>query len=826
MSFRNCLQNAIEAGEIDETRAARIREILDEEIEAARREVGDAAAEDEGARRAFARLEHETLLRERRTRLQVRAVDEVRRRVEARVTGNGEGDPFAALPDLIEHHGSSPDASVASRHRAILGRAHSRMNEAIFEFERDALSRTRNRAQLDNVIREAMGESSGDEAAARLARGWTDAAEFVRTRYNEAGGDVPRLENWGMPHNWDRARVSRAGFEAWRDAVLPRLDRARMIDYDANRPLTDAELDDLVRNAWDAIVTEGWSRREPSARSGGSSLARRRDGQRRVLVFRNADDWLEVNEQFGMGDPFGAMMHYLDRMARDTAAMEILGPNPDATLSFAEQLATRNATLAAPQGTRPRVDQRQVFLMRGMWALHNGSAYAGADSTFSRVLGTAQNIKVSTQLGSAAITALSDQAYHSVARGMNGLSRQSGLQHVLGAFNPLDATHRRQAVRAGLIAEGASQVMGGQGRYVNEIAAFEWSKYLADATLRLSGLSPMTQARRWAFGMEMMGSFADFAELRYRDLNPNFRAQLARYGFEPADWDNIRRTPLYEPEPGAVLLRPEDIAEASHLDPAEADRLAMRYLEMVQTETDFAVPVASLRARAYLGAALAKGNPFVDFLIRSPTMYKSFPVSILLMYGGRSWQAGVRAGGILAVKTTIYATLLGALTLQLKEIVQGRDPRPMAGTPEQARNFWTAALLQGGGLGIFGDFLFSDASRTGGSLGGTVAGPIGDEAARSLASVQRVMTGEAEPGVEALNFIERNTPGGSIWYLRLAYERMLLDQLREEIDPEAQARFRRLERRYRRDYGQGYWWAPGEASPARAPDLGNAIAEP
>ena len=36
--------------------------------------------------------------------------------------------------------------------------------------------------------------------------------------------------------------------------------------------------------------------------------------------------------------------------------------------------------------------------------------------------------------------------------------------------------------------------------------------------------------------------------------------------------------------------------------------------------------------------------------------------------------------------------------------------------------FWGAAIMQGGGLGIFGDFLGQDMSRSGSSLAATFAG--------------------------------------------------------------------------------------------------------
>ena len=80
---------------------------------------------------------------------------------------------------------------------------------------------------------------------------------------------------------------------------------------------------------------------------------------------------------------------------------------------------------------------------------------------------------------------------------------------------------------------------------------------------------------------------------------------------------------------------------------------------------------------------------------------------------------------------------------------------------------------------------------------------------------------ETNAGREALAFAAQNTPGSSIWYLRLAWERLFVDQLRRLIDPEAEAAFARTERRYARDFEQGYWWRPGEPTPDRPPDPGN-----
>jgi nuclear transport factor 2 (NTF2) superfamily protein len=74
-------------------------------------------------------------------------------------------------------------------------------------------------------------------------------------------------------------------------------------------------------------------------------------------------------------------------------------------------------------------------------------------------------------------------------------------------------------------------------------------------------------------------------------------------------------------------------------------------------------------------------------------------------------------------------------------------------------------------------------------------------------------------GAEAVRFAERYQPGGSLWYTRLAMERLIFDELERMADPDAAPRFRRIEQRARRETGQQFFWRPGRRGPERAPDL-------
>jgi hypothetical protein len=159
----------------------------------------------------------------------------------------------------------------------------------------------------------------------------------------------------------------------------------------------------------------------------------------------------------------------------------------------------------------------------------------------------------------------------------------------------------------------------------------------------------------------------------------------------------------------------------------------------------------------------------------------------------------------------------GALALQLKELAKGRDPRPMADS-----RFWYAAALQGGGFGIFGDFFAAAENRFGGGFAQTLAGPLPDTAQGLSRFGEALVSEDEDIGAEALRLVKREMPGASLWYARLGFERLVLDAVQEDIDPDFRRAWRRAERRAA-EQGTQFWWAPGDALPERAPDLENAI---
>jgi hypothetical protein len=158
------------------------------------------------------------------------------------------------------------------------------------------------------------------------------------------------------------------------------------------------------------------------------------------------------------------------------------------------------------------------------------------------------------------------------------------------------------------------------------------------------------------------------------------------------------------------VLSPDAIARQADLSKPDGRALleaATRVLEFVQTEARFAVPEPGVAERSLVLQQLRPGT-FVGELWRSALQFKSFPITILLMHGGRGMaQAGIKGKAAYLASFGITTTLMGALTMQLKDIANGRDPRRM-----DDHRFWLAAFAQGGGAGLLGDFLYSAVART------------------------------------------------------------------------------------------------------------------
>jgi hypothetical protein len=808
MSLRRCIPEMLNDGRIDEQQAERMRRLFDEYHDDYRNLFGESVADHMASQKAIDVFAGEALQAKRQALLQVTAQARIGRDV-GRYTGKDKG---AAVVALFDHDGRAPYSNVDARRRAIEGQAHSMMEGVLMKHSRNMAGQVRGRASLLNLVREAFGENTGDLSAKELAQSWSDTAEMLRMRFNAAGGGIGKLERWGLPQTHDTRAVRAAGFDEWRAFIAPRLDRQRMRNAASGGELSSAGFEASLKQVFTTIRSEGWANREPGGASNGKKLANRH-ADSRFLVFKDADSWLEYSRKFGRpltrvgekidpdGPIFDAMMGHISGMSRDIALAEILGPNPAATVRWIkDSLVQAEAVGTSPDMRGADRAYRATRQVQRMYDEISGSNSRPENQAIALGFSAFRSWQTAAKLGSATLSAVTDVAFQQLTRRFNHIPAAKVMNGYVRLLRPGSVSDRALAIRLGLIAEEASKHAAAQSRYIGEVLTGEVSARLAEGVLRASGLSAWTQAGRWAFGMEFLSHVTHVRGAAWDKLDPGFQRTLARYGFGSSDWDAIRLSPVEEHR-GSVWLMPSSIARTDLRD---------RLMEMILTETDFAVPVASLRTRAMMNSLAPKGTLGGEIL-RSALLFKSFGISMMLTHGRRMIEQDSYNKLRYAAALTISTTLLGALAMQLKGVARGQDPQPM-----DSVDFWAKAGAQGGGWGIYGDFVNSATSRFGDDIYSTAAGPLLSE---MVGVAQMAKAKNKVPGLRRL--IQSNTPGSSIWYVKLAFQREMLDQMQSHADPYYYESFSRMEKRSQDDHNP-YWWHPGQTAPTRAPDVANA----
>ncbi len=811
MSFRDCVEDAVRGGVLT-------REAAEELYARAQSYEAEFRLDLQHSPESAARLGQDAAIKnaKRQTRLAryqaaKQAIINTVNVANVRSHPAGTAKGIAALLGR-DIRGQANYGNVDFRRKAILGQAHATFAEGLSDLRTRLFGLSHDKELLRNVMRELHGEKTGIDQAAGIAKMWTETAENLRQRFNRAGGAIARRSDWGSPQSHDSGLVASASPQEWIDFVMPRLQRDA-ITSEAGVPLGRDELKLLLEDINQAIRTDGVSRLVPG-QGRGAKLANRRQ-QHRVLVFKDADAWLEYAERFGKPDMFKTMMEHIDSMAHDIALLEVLGPNPNAGFRMLEDVA--------------RIDNAGKFELQyneSLFRTVNGSVERNSSVRMADFTDSVASWLVAAKLGSAAISAVSDVGFVGATARWNGLSFTRVMSEMLRQLDPSNEVDRIFATKLGLTAMQWSNAMLTANRYSN-VRGHGASGKAAEVTLRASGLTAWTDAWKRAFGMEFFGNLGDHLSRTIDEMPENLGVALRRYNITDDEWDKIRATAPLEHD-GAKFVSIESILAREDLPIGERETLDNKLQEMVLTEMNFAVPEPDARVRAITSGALfgsgARGTPSGIFA-RLSFQFKGFPLSAISFHVFRAINA--KGGPIsplsYAAQVLISTTLLGGLALQLKEISRGKNPRPI----NDAR-FWGAALVQGGGLGIYGDFLFNDVNRFGGGLTSTATGPfvdlIDDTAKLTLGQLWDLGAGRDMNVIsDVVNYARKYAPGGSLWYARLIFEREVLDQLQLLGDREAPVKFKRRMRSRERRYDQTYWWRMGETTPREPPQLEELI---
>lgn len=782
-----------------------------------------------GAKLAAQRLVKEAEKAKQRLEQNLQAHDRITTYTAAQVKGGHDANKIAALTRLMASlsDGQNHSLSAESLSRGYFATAMSQAIDAFDAIHPGLWGLIANKAAESQLLRALHGETAGMRPEIlKAAHAWKEVTDTLREQFNALGGIVGKLDNWGLPHMWADHRVLRAGQETFVRDMLRLVDRRAYVNPDGSF-FSDSRMVKFLQSAYVAIATNGASEPldlQPKSLVGGVKANRHRIA--RQIHLKDAASAQEAMEKYGAGSLQEQMHGHLRRLSRDIALVQTFGPNADYVVAHFLDRFRREASIDSP-GDAGKMEKVQLEAAH----LYDTVAGNAAPVPNRRMANAARAIRQwlgSAKLGSAAVTAaITDPGTVYLTAHVNHLPLVQVFTNELRALNPADQMEKRLARRAGLLTHTVQDELD---RFGSDTLASQIPAKVANALMRASGLNVISEVRRRAFTTTMLDAIGAVTRTtkRLEDLDPDDWKLLRDKGVTAEDWAVWHAAETHAWRGNDTVLTADAVLNAPGFPKEQRVRAATRLMGAVLEEQDMAVVEPGARERAFMSFGTRPGTVKGE-IVRSFWQFKSFPLAMI----SRHWRRGM---GLYDSKTskagylaTLFAaqTVLGAVALEANDLLSGRDPRSLNPSNEFGTRNWLAAVLKGGSLGLYGDFLFNESTQFGQTLLSSAAGPTAqaftDLDILTRQNILQAMRGdETNFGAEFARVAKSYTPGASLWYAKAALDRMVFSQLQEYFSEGYSAAA--AERAHSRA-GTSYWWNPGEMTPENAPNLANATAE-
>lgn len=681
-----------------------------------------------------------------------------------------------------------------------------------------------NKKGVADLWKELHGEKSGNSTAAEGARAWREVTEELRQRFNDAGGNVGKLEDWSKPQHHSQARVASAGVEKWIADITPKLDRDKYVNLDGSKMSGD-KIHDFLTHAYDSIITDGHNGSEPGSVSGSGVIANRNAAHRQIF-FKDSDAAAQYNALYGEKSLSGLLSGHVSRMSRDIALAERLGPNAAATFKHFNDRALQDEIRQSPTSIK-RLEKQ------GKFNENLFDAVAGKDQVVDQRVANAfqgfRNWMTATKLGKVVITALGDEAGMFSTAIANHVPYAQAMIEELKRVAP--GKSRDFAEHAGL---GLDAMMGHMNRFAQEEFGSSFSGKMASAVMRLSGAERMWAARRQGLGTVLMSSIGKLSRTveHIQDLSVEDHGVLAKKGVTDTNWQVWRRATPEDWGGTSNVLTPKSIwsipdEQLKDLgNPRALKREATtQLLSHVLEEAGMGAMDTGPRQRVTVNLGTQRGS-YGGEIWRSMNLFRGFAFSMMMKHWGRAADMPGMGRIKYLAPLFLYGTAIAAAGNQIRSLLAGQNPENM--NPKENPMFWGKAILRGGGLGFFGDFLYNETTQNDTSLAAALGGPAATTAEDLLSLTHgaffKSQRGErTDEKAKLIRFAKGNFPPLSMWYTQAAADHLLWNHLQEAASP---GYLDRMQARQEATYGKTYFWKPDEAVPHAPPDLSKAFGTP
>lgn len=661
---------------------------------------------------------------------------------------------------------------------------------------------------------------TGNKLAKQAARIIGETTEAGRKMQNEAGAWIGQLPGYVMRQDHDMMRIRRAGLEAWKADMVNLLDHDETFDGDADKFLNETY----------ASLSTGEHERLGGADDwlmgfkGPGNLAKKAS-QGRKLHFKGPAEAFAYHQKYGRGSLLEAIDHDLERAARNTALMRVWGTNPEA--AFDADLSQLR-TAAKKAGDTKTLDGLKERFHRSLFDQVNGGVHGGNPTT-AAVGAFVRGWETLASLGSITVSAITDIPITA------GTMRHSGMGYFEGVLGQVRSLlEGRTTAEANEILEHLGIMMDGTvGDYGARFGTMEGPRGVMARTTRqffkYGGIRWWTDRMRAGVGLALSSNLAKLSGKTFADLPERLKVNLGRYRIGETEWDLIRQIEheqargsrfltsdaanrltddqikAYLGKPGA---KPAEVAKAR-------DEVTTRLSNYFTDQVDEAIN----NPGAYERVITSGGQPTGTLLgeaVRAFMQFKGFGISMARRHLGRELTRLPQMDKAGLAYLILGTTTMGYVAMAAKQMIAGKLPREPEDMTDVAA-LAGQAFAQGGGAGIYGDFLLGDFDRYGRgpieTLGGPVIGTVADTL--KIISKTRRMIGEGKIAdipdkvdADMLRLVKQNLPFQNFIWTKAAVDHLIFYGMMEAASP---GYLRRMKRRTEKEQKQNYWLSPTSA---------------
>ncbi len=669
--------------------------------------------------------------------------------------------------------------------------------------------------QMDiEIMQEMVGITTGVKQAKDIAMILKKYQNSWRNRLNDLGANIGLLDDWitRTTHNTEKmanaSKISKIVGDnrtAWVEFIKGRLDIPRTFTNVSD----PAQIDNILGDIYNSIMSGDHLKHGGTNSVYGTRNVTNRLNASRVLHFKDVQARQEYNVAFGEPSLKESVMGVLSNSARNIAIMQELGTNPKDTLNKILALLRKKYKDQDSKITR----QLNLKTFENQFKEIDGSINGIGNQTLATISMGVRTLQNTGKLGLATITSFGDLAQYMGTTSFQGRGLFSGL---FEALNGLFKTNDRAAMEVlqttsnsihsfmGNKYGAANDTWGTMGKIQNTF--FKWN------TLNgwISSLkSSMAVGLSRHYGMQ--------TELKFSDLSVRERNFLTLYGIDDGKWNMLRSIKTLDVE-GKRYMTAEGVNELSDnvINAYVGKKLSQREIRnfkqdleitwrnVLVDQTMHGTPEPDAAIRAITNQGLEKGTPMGE-TIRFVMQFKSFPISIWKKIIGRElYSYGpddsrlAKVSGLASL--LMLSTFWGYIAMSVKDMIKGRSPRD-----PNKKSTLVQAFAQGGGAGIYGDFLINELQNEyGNGIFETALGPTASDIKKIFDIVQS-MNDPKKAGKKFVQLAEGNVPFLNLYYTKTAYDYLIGYQVKEYLDP---GFFRRMRDKHEQQRGQSYYLKP------------------